>query len=91
MKEAVVTISRKDSDKFEIQYKGSTGWFNLDHEFFKRQFSTLSPDFYFKLYENDIEGLDTEPYKTFLAPFDYTKLNLLFKTMHLETRKENSE
>ena len=34
-KKAVVTIRRKDSDKFEGQYKGSTGWFNLDHEFLK--------------------------------------------------------
>ena len=33
MKEALVTIRRKDSDKFEGQYKLSTGWFNLDHEF----------------------------------------------------------
>ena len=34
MKEAVITIRRKYSDKFEGQYKGSTGWFNLDSEFF---------------------------------------------------------
>ena len=33
MKEAVVTIRRKDSDKFENHSKGSTGWFNIDHEF----------------------------------------------------------
>ena len=45
-KEAVVTIYRKDSDKFEGQYKGSTGWFNLDHDYFKRKFSTLEPDLY---------------------------------------------
>ena len=32
MKKAVFTIRRKDSDKFEGQYKGSTGWFNIDHE-----------------------------------------------------------
>ena len=38
MKEAVVTIYRKDSDKFEGQSKVSTGWFNLDIEFFKRKF-----------------------------------------------------
>ena len=31
MKEAVVTIRSKYSDKFEGQSKGSTGWFNLDH------------------------------------------------------------
>ena len=44
MKEAVVTIRRKHSDKFEGQYKGSTGWFNVDREFFL--ISTLEPDFY---------------------------------------------
>ena len=33
MKEAVVTIRMKDLDKFEVQYKGSKGWINLDHEF----------------------------------------------------------
>ena len=33
MREAVVTIRRKDSDKFEGHSKGSTGWFNIDHEF----------------------------------------------------------
>ena len=34
MKEAVFTICRKCSDKFEGQSTGSTGWFNLDHDFF---------------------------------------------------------
>ena len=43
MEEAVVTISRKDSDKFEGHSKVSTGWFNPDHEFKE---STLEPDFY---------------------------------------------
>ena len=33
MKEAVVKILRKDSDNFEGQYKGSTGWFNIDSDF----------------------------------------------------------
>ena len=32
MKEAVVKIRNKDLDNFEGQSKGSTGWFNLDHE-----------------------------------------------------------
>ena len=32
-KAAVVTISSKDSDKFEGHSKGSTGWFNLYHFF----------------------------------------------------------
>ena len=31
MKWTVVTIRRKDSDKFEFQSKGSTGWINLDN------------------------------------------------------------
>ena len=35
MKEAVVTIRKKDSDKFEGQSKGSTGWFKLDHNFLR--------------------------------------------------------
>ena len=33
IKEAVVTINMKDSDNFEVQYKGSIGWFNFDNEF----------------------------------------------------------
>ena len=32
-KQAVVTIRSEDSDKFEGQSKGSTGWFNIDSEF----------------------------------------------------------
>ena len=81
MKEAVVTIRRKDLDKFEGQYKGSTGWFNIDHEFLRKKFSTLEPDFYDFYYENDIEGQYMEPYKTFVLPFDSTKLNLLCSTI----------
>ena len=46
MKYAVVTICRKDSDKFDGQSKGSTGSFNIDNEFLKIQISTLKPDFY---------------------------------------------
>ena len=34
MKEAVVTICMKDSDKLEARSKGSTGLFNPNHEFF---------------------------------------------------------
>ena len=45
MKEAVVTICEKDSDKFEGQSKGSTGWFNLDSEFIKRKKYTIELDF----------------------------------------------
>ena len=46
IKEAVLTLRRKDSDKFEGQSKGSTKWFNLDCEFKKIKFSKLEPDFY---------------------------------------------
>ena len=70
MKKAVVTIRRKDSDKFEGQSKGYIGWFNLDHEFLKIKSSTIEPDFYKNLYEKDIGALDMEPYKAFFTPFD---------------------
>ena len=33
MKEAVVTIHRKDLDNFEGNSKGLTGWFTFDHDF----------------------------------------------------------
>ena len=46
MKEAVVTIYRKDLDNFEGRSKVSTGWFNLDNEFSKNNFSTLKLNFY---------------------------------------------
>ena len=73
MKQAVVTMRRKDLDHFQGRSKVSTGWFNIDHEFLKRKFSTLEPDFYLKQYEKGIEGQDMEPYKTFLVLFDSTK------------------
>ena len=41
LKEAVVNIPRKDSDKFEGQSKGYTGWFNIDHYFLRRKFIHL--------------------------------------------------
>ena len=41
MKEAVVTIRRKDFYKFEGQSKVYTGWFNINCEFLKRKYSTL--------------------------------------------------
>ena len=46
MKEAVVTIRKKDSDKCEGPSKGSTGCFNLDHGFYQIKSSTLEPDIY---------------------------------------------
>ena len=50
MNEEVVTIRRKDSDKFDGQYKESTGWFILDSKFLKIKISTIEPDFYKNLY-----------------------------------------
>ena len=80
-KEAVVTIRRKDLDNFEGQSKGST-------EFLERKFSTLEPDLYRKLYEKDIEGQYMEPYKTFVLPFDTTKLNLFMRNDSVTIKKE---
>ena len=77
MKEAVFTIRRKDSDKFEVQSKGSTGWFNPDPEFSKIKFLHLNQNSIKNLYEKDIEGQYMEPYKTFFVPFDYTKLDII--------------
>ena len=90
-KEAVVTIRRKDSDQFEVQSKVSTGWFNLDHEFQKRKFSTLEPDFYKRLYEKNIERLDMESYKKFIVPFDFTKLKILFPTIQFKKIESDDE
>ena len=88
MKEVVVTIFRKDLDNFEGQYKRSSYWFNLDHEFLKRKFSTLEPDFY-NLYEKDTEGQDTEPYKTFLVTFDSTSLKPFMRNNPVKNRGKN--
>ena len=91
MKEAVVTIRRKDLDKFYGQSKGYTGWFNLDSEFLKICFSTIKLDFYKNIYENDIEGQDMEPYETFFVPFDSTKLNLNNINNPVKNRASSSE
>ena len=67
MKEAVVKIHRKYLDKFEFQSKGYKGWFKLDSElncFLQLIHNSI------KLYEKDIEGQDTDLYKTFFVPFD---------------------
>ena len=72
----MVTIRRKDLDHFQGQSTVSTGWFNLDNEWLKRNFSTLETDYYKKLFENNIEGQDIETYKTFVVLLGYTKLNL---------------
>ena len=65
MKESVVTIRRKDLDKFQGQSKGYTVWFNPDHELLKK-FSLLKPEFYKNCYEKNIEDLDIKPYTMFL-------------------------
>ena len=62
MIEAVVTIRRKDSDKFEGQSKVSTVWFNLDSNFF-RDFSTIEPYFYKNLYDDEVHKR-TDKYDT---------------------------
>ena len=46
LKETVVTIRIKGLYRFDGWSKGSTGWLNIGHEFFKRNVSTLEPDFY---------------------------------------------
>ena len=76
MTEAMVTVRGKDSYKCEGQYKGSTGWFNPDHELKKRKVSTIEPDFYKNFYEKDIKGQYMELYETFFVPLVSTKLNL---------------
>ena len=40
IKEAVVTILKEDLDNFQGQSKGSTDWFNLDHDFLRESFYT---------------------------------------------------
>ena len=53
----VVTICRNDLDKFQGQSTESTGWFNLDHEWFKK-ISTLEPEFSKRLKNIYIESQD---------------------------------
>ena len=84
----MVTIIRKCSDKFKEKSIGSTGWLNLDHEFFLRKFLTLEPDLYRKLFEKDIEGQYIETYKMFVLPFDTTKLNMLICNELVTPNKE---
>ena len=83
--QTVVTIHRKDLDKFQGQSEGSTGWLNLDHELLKRKFSIPEPDFYKKIV-NNIEVQDIRTYKTFVVTFDNTKVNL---SMRIDTIKPN--
>ena len=64
----MVTIRGKDLDNFEIQSKGSKGWFKLDSEL-KHIFLKFIQNS-IKMFEEDIECQDTELYKTFIVPFD---------------------
>ena len=48
MEDPVHTIGRKDLDKFQGQSTDSTGCLNLYHEWLKRTFSILEPEFYKK-------------------------------------------
>ena len=48
-------IRIKYLDNFQGQYTVSTGWFNIDHEWFKIKFCTLEPELYKKPFENNIE------------------------------------
>ena len=68
MKEALVTILGKDLDTLYFRSKGYTGWFNNDVKFKNK--STINPWFYRNIFLKDIEGHDTEFYKTFFVPFD---------------------
>ena len=65
-KEAVVNFLENNSDRFEGQSKGYSGWFNLDHEFLKEKFLHLNQNSII-FYGNYIEGIYMEPYKIFHA------------------------
>ena len=41
IEEPVHMIRRKDLGNFQGQYTASPGWFNLDHDWLKRNFSIL--------------------------------------------------
>ena len=51
MEDTVVTIRRKYLDNFEGQSMVSTGWFNPDNEWLKRDFSTLEPELYIYIWK----------------------------------------
>ena len=46
IEEPVVPIRRKGLDNFGGHSKGSTGWFNIDHERLKIKFYTIEQDYY---------------------------------------------
>ena len=87
IEDPVHTIRRNYLDQFQGQSIVSTGWFNLDHEWLKRKFSTLEPDFYKKI-ENNIEGQYIETYKTFAVPLYNIKLYLSMRNDSVTPNKE---
>ena len=54
MEEPLRTIRRKNLDNLQGQSTASTGWINLDREWFKRNLSTLELNLYRKKIEKDI-------------------------------------
>ena len=91
MEDPVHKIRGKYLDKFQGQFTGSTSWLNLGHEWLKRKFYILEPDFYKKLSEKDIEGQDIETYKTFAVPFYITKVNLSMINYSVTPNKEGKQ
>ena len=75
MKEAVVTIRKKYSDKFEGQSKGSTVWFNIDHEFLRKIYLHLNQTPIKKIMKRILMVKKWNPIKQFFVPFEkeYTK------------------
>ena len=67
IKDSVVTIRRKDLDKFWGQFRKSTVWFNIDVEFLKNLRIIQNS---IKRIEKGIEDQDTKLYKTVFVPFD---------------------
>ena len=76
MEYPVHKIRRNDLGNCQGQSTALTGWFNLDHEWLKREFSTLEPEFYKNLFENNIEVQYIKTYGTFVLLLDNSKLYL---------------
>ena len=87
MEEVVVLIRGNDLDKFQGQYAGSTGWLNIDHEWSKINVSIIEPDFYKRLFRNNIEGKDINTYKNFVVLFDITNINLSMRDYSVTQNK----
>ena len=76
MEEPVFTIRRNNLDKFQGQSTASMGWFNLDHEWLKRKFSTLQTDFYKSFLKRILKVKIFKTYQNFVIPLDSHMLNL---------------